>query len=252
MPARPRSRSIAPRPANYRDNLATGAPLLWVALRPTGVEPPYEVFAVTADPAEGEALTEAGDDLVDVVPMPEAVRAIVEAFVAEHHVERPFVQAQARPRRSARRWRAAARCRRSATNERAGRLSGALVAPQARRRRRGRDKHAAPAPAVPVTPAESADKAEADKPRESSAAQDAGSASPSRRSISRSCRRSNRSPPRPTSAPSWRPACRPSSRVRRFAARGPPIPRSAISSGSPTTPGISPRPTRWRASGRSR
>ena len=40
---------------NYRDNLASGAPALWVVLRPTGVEPPYELFAVTADPAEGEA-----------------------------------------------------------------------------------------------------------------------------------------------------------------------------------------------------
>ena len=76
--------------SNYRDNLASGAPLLWVALRPTGVEPPYDIVAVTADPAEGEALTEAGNDLVDVVPMPEPVRAVVEAFVAEHHVERPF------------------------------------------------------------------------------------------------------------------------------------------------------------------
>ena len=61
-----------------------------MALRPTGVEPPYEVFAVTADPAEGEALTEAGNDLVECVPMPETVRATVEAFVAEHHVERAF------------------------------------------------------------------------------------------------------------------------------------------------------------------
>ena len=75
---------------NYRDNLTAGAPLLWVALRPTGVEPPYEIFAVTADPAEGEAWTQSDGDLVDVVPMPEPVRAVIEAFVAEHHVERPF------------------------------------------------------------------------------------------------------------------------------------------------------------------
>jgi Protein of unknown function (DUF3305) len=75
---------------NYRDNLGSGAPMLWVALRPTGVEPPYEIFAVSADPAEGEAWTEAGGDLVDVVPMPEAVRAAIDAFVAEHHVERSF------------------------------------------------------------------------------------------------------------------------------------------------------------------
>jgi hypothetical protein len=71
-----------------------GAPMLWVALRQTGVDPPYEVFAVTADPAEGEAWTEAGSDLVDVVPMPETVRATIDAFVAEHHVERVFHKRQ--------------------------------------------------------------------------------------------------------------------------------------------------------------
>jgi hypothetical protein len=76
--------------SNYRDNLGSGAPMLWVALRPTGVEPPYEVFAVTADPSEGEAWTESGSDLVDVVPMPEALRAVIDAFIAEHHVEQPF------------------------------------------------------------------------------------------------------------------------------------------------------------------
>ena len=75
---------------HYRDNLASGRASLWVSLRPTGVEPPYEVFAVTADPAEGEAWTEAGSDLVDVVPMPEQIAAVVDAFVAEHHVEQPF------------------------------------------------------------------------------------------------------------------------------------------------------------------
>jgi len=75
---------------NYRDNLGSDVPMLWVALRPTGVEPPYEIFAVTADPAEGEAWTEAGSDLVEVVPMPEPVRAAIDAFVAEHHVEQPF------------------------------------------------------------------------------------------------------------------------------------------------------------------
>jgi hypothetical protein len=76
----------------YRDNLASDAPSLWVALRPTGIEPPYELVAATADPAEGEGFTQNGDDLVDAVPMPEAVRAVIEAFVAEHHVEQPFMK----------------------------------------------------------------------------------------------------------------------------------------------------------------
>ena len=78
--------------AHYRDNLSSGRPSLWVSLRPTGVEPPFEIVAVTADPAEGESFTQAGDDLVEAVPMPPAVHAIVQAFVAEHHVERPFVK----------------------------------------------------------------------------------------------------------------------------------------------------------------
>jgi hypothetical protein len=74
---------------NYRDNLASGSPGLWVVLRQTGSEPPYRVFTVTADPAEGEAMTEAGSDLVEQVAMPPSIGAMLEAFVAEHHVERP-------------------------------------------------------------------------------------------------------------------------------------------------------------------
>jgi hypothetical protein len=76
----------------YRDNLATGAPLLWVVLRQTGTDPPYTVAAVTADPGEGEAYTEGADDLVDTVPMPEPVQATIAGFVAEHHVEHEFVK----------------------------------------------------------------------------------------------------------------------------------------------------------------
>lgn len=75
---------------HYRGNLSSGSPGLWVVLRPTGGEPPYTVFTVTADPSEGEAMTEAGSDLVDQVAMPASIRETIEAFVAEHHVERPF------------------------------------------------------------------------------------------------------------------------------------------------------------------
>jgi len=75
---------------NYRDNLASGQPSLWVVLRPTGGDPPFVVVTVTADPAEGEAFTETSTDLVEAVPMPEAIAEAVAAFVAEHHVERTF------------------------------------------------------------------------------------------------------------------------------------------------------------------
>jgi Protein of unknown function (DUF3305) len=76
--------------ARYRDNLASGTPSVWVALRPTRAEPPYRLLAVTADPSEGEAFTQAGDDLIGAVPMPAHVRASLEAFVAAHPIEDRF------------------------------------------------------------------------------------------------------------------------------------------------------------------
>ena len=79
---------------NYRDNLASGAPALWVALRPVASERSYEILAVTADPAEGEAFTDAGSNLVEAVPMPPEVVDAVVQFIAQHHVERPFVKRQ--------------------------------------------------------------------------------------------------------------------------------------------------------------
>jgi hypothetical protein len=86
---------------NYRDNLASGAPALWVAMHPVASEPPYELLAVTADPAEGEAFTDAGSNLVEAVPMPPDIAEAVARFIAEHHVERPFVKRRREPAKPA-------------------------------------------------------------------------------------------------------------------------------------------------------
>jgi hypothetical protein len=75
---------------NYRDNLASAAPSVWVALLSTAGNPPYEIAAVTADPAEGEALTEPGQGIVEALPMPTSVRNVIASFISEHHVERTF------------------------------------------------------------------------------------------------------------------------------------------------------------------
>jgi hypothetical protein len=80
--------------ANYRDNLASGTPLLWVVLRPATGKVGFDLLMVTADPAEGEALTGAGSDLVETVPMPAPIGEIVASFIAEHHVERSFFKRQ--------------------------------------------------------------------------------------------------------------------------------------------------------------
>jgi hypothetical protein len=80
----------------YRDNLSTGTPSVWIVLSPVEGPFPYAVAAVTADPAEGEAFTEAGANLVEAVPMPEVLHEAIENFIAEHHVETEFVKRERR------------------------------------------------------------------------------------------------------------------------------------------------------------
>jgi len=63
-----------------------------VVLRPTGPEPPVEVALVTADPAEGEGATEAGNNVVETIAMPGEIAGVVAAFIAAHHVERPVIK----------------------------------------------------------------------------------------------------------------------------------------------------------------
>jgi hypothetical protein len=83
--------------ANYRNNLTSGAPALWVALHPVASEPPYEILAVTADPSEGEAFTDAGSNIVEAVPMPADVVEAIGRFIARHHVEHSFVKRRRQP-----------------------------------------------------------------------------------------------------------------------------------------------------------
>jgi hypothetical protein len=92
--------------ARYRDNLASGNPSIWTVLSPAEGTWPYAVTAATADPAEGEAFTEAGGNLVEPVAIPEMLRETIASFVAEHHVEREFfkrTRRQADPEALARR-----------------------------------------------------------------------------------------------------------------------------------------------------
>ena len=75
---------------NYLLNLDSRTPSIWVALHPTGSDPPYAIAAVTADPAEGEALTEPGQAIVEALSMPDSVRDSVALFISKHHVQRTF------------------------------------------------------------------------------------------------------------------------------------------------------------------
>ncbi|KQP51935.1 molybdopterin-guanine dinucleotide biosynthesis protein A [Methylobacterium sp. Leaf108] len=75
--------------SHYRDNLVSGRPSLWVALRQVA-EDSYEVAAVTADPYEGESMAEGIGEVVEAVPMPAEIQAKLAQFFEAFHVERVF------------------------------------------------------------------------------------------------------------------------------------------------------------------
>lgn len=73
----------------YRLNLSQEPPRLWVALRPDDSGAPVPFF-VTACAHEAEVYQVSGNELVETVPMPVEVLALVRDFVDQHHVDVPF------------------------------------------------------------------------------------------------------------------------------------------------------------------
>jgi hypothetical protein len=91
--------------ANYRDNLSSEAPKLWVVMRKEEAEPPVTVLLVTADPAEGEGNTEAGNNIVETIDMPVEIAGAIAAFIEANHVERPIIKRRRDNRPFDVRWR---------------------------------------------------------------------------------------------------------------------------------------------------
>ena len=77
---------------NYRDNLASGSPSLWVAARSRSDGATPEFVSVTADPTEGEAYFESGSDVVAALPLPAELITWISDFVETYHVERVFLK----------------------------------------------------------------------------------------------------------------------------------------------------------------
>lgn len=74
---------------HHHDNLVSGRPALWVALR--GQDPKTaEIVNVTADPYEGEGYASDLDLFTEPVPMPAVIEAQIAEFIAKYHVDIPF------------------------------------------------------------------------------------------------------------------------------------------------------------------
>ena len=71
-----------------KHNVEGPNPAVYVFLRTTGEAPGMALLGATVCAGEASAHVDTGSDLVEAVPMPEAVAAWVRDFVARHHVER--------------------------------------------------------------------------------------------------------------------------------------------------------------------
>ena len=79
----------------YVANLDAGKPLVYVVLREGGEGgKPMQVALVTASPYDAEVYGYTSEETVGTVAMPEPLIELLGAFVAEHHVEEPFVKRQ--------------------------------------------------------------------------------------------------------------------------------------------------------------
>lgn len=79
---------------NYKHNLGSPQPSVFVILRADSGGTPPRLLGATVDPGEIDAHSDAGDDLIEALPLPPEMAAWMQDFVARHHVERPFHKRQ--------------------------------------------------------------------------------------------------------------------------------------------------------------
>ena len=73
----------------YRINIA-GDRALYVIMQSEEGDPPFTLHDVTASPYEAQDHLDSGEELVEAVPMPDAIVDWLNAFCDFHHVETPF------------------------------------------------------------------------------------------------------------------------------------------------------------------
>lgn len=82
----------------YLLNLGTKLPSVYVVLRyDDEVEAGIAPFLATVCPYEAQNCLDGDEDLVETVPMPDAVKAWLADFVAEYHVDEPFKKRKRKP-----------------------------------------------------------------------------------------------------------------------------------------------------------
>lgn len=86
---------------SYLSNINDKEPSIYVILREDddgddvasddlGEDVPLEVHLVTASPFEAQDYLDTGEDIVERIPLPEALLAQIKTFIAEHHEDEKF------------------------------------------------------------------------------------------------------------------------------------------------------------------
>ncbi|MGX0902701.1 hypothetical protein ACSSV8_001266 [Roseovarius sp. MBR-79] len=81
----------------YIEGLNAQVPSVYVLMRPAprgADEMPYEITLVTASPFEAQEYCDASEEIMEKVPMPEGLAALIRDFVAAHHSAEVFKKRQ--------------------------------------------------------------------------------------------------------------------------------------------------------------
>ena len=77
----------------YLEALRARVPSVYVVMRPVAAGSgamPFEVTLVTASPFEAQDYCDTGEEMVERVPMPAGLIALIRDFISSHHVEDDF------------------------------------------------------------------------------------------------------------------------------------------------------------------
>lgn len=79
----------------YQTGLNVDSPSIYVIMRPAdgaADDRDLEIFLVTASPYEAQDYTDSGEEIVERVPTPPALIAMIRDFIADHHQDEAFVK----------------------------------------------------------------------------------------------------------------------------------------------------------------
>lgn len=76
----------------YLHGLSTRSPCIYVVMRDSDSDSPLDLELVTASPYEAQDYADTGEELVEKVPMPEGLVALIRDFVEEHHEDEEFIK----------------------------------------------------------------------------------------------------------------------------------------------------------------